>query len=208
MKFLLSILLAAFLPLGVLGTDSAFTVIHRVTWETQAKLGLEFTLNTDAKDGVVWVKLEVPRKRKFATLAQIQINVKDAGGKELLVVPVAASDEKGVTHAHFRLANEQARRCTIILETEAATERDLAANYLIELKGYLESKGVASLALPPEPGLDIKSASAPPKDGWAKLKGRVVWYSPVPQLLPLHPPRVGRTGGPGDDYQEYRSDRS
>ncbi len=185
MRLLFPILLATLLLMGLPATGLAFVVIHRVNRETQAKLGLEFTLTAELKEGAMYVKIEAPRKGRLATLSMVQIDVKDADGKEVLAAPVATTDVKGVMHAQFRLAPQLAARCTIILETEASmsNERDFAVNYLIALKGYLEPPafsdppGVVPLEGKPE---KPKAAATPLQDGWAKLKGQVVWDGQVP----------------------------
>jgi hypothetical protein len=161
---------------------SAFVVIQRVTSENQVKLGLAFSLSVESKGGVSHVNLEVPRKGRFATLSSVRFVVRDAEGKEVVAAPIATTDDRRATRAQFRLAAEHARRCTIILETEAAPERGFAIDYLVDLKGYVEGRVPDSPVVDPEtpaPGT-VKAVPAPPRHGWAKLKGRVVWEGAVP----------------------------
>jgi hypothetical protein len=169
---------------------SAFVVIQRVTSESQGKLGLAFSLSVESKGGVSYVTLEVPRKGKFATLSSVRFIVKDANGKEVVAAPIATTDDRGVTRAEFHLAAEFAGRCTIVLETEAKPDQGFAVNYMVELKGYLEANLPADLPLAdPEaaaPGR-AKVGPAAPRDGWAMLKGRVVWDGAVPDQQKIVP---------------------
>lgn len=140
-RFLVS-LLAAILVAWFAGRAFAVIVVQPVTKDTQAKVGLDFNLSVVPESGTVWVQLEVPRKGKLATLSLVQIEVKNRQGKEILLAPVATSNEKGTTKAHFRLAPEQAARCNIILVTEASTPPApaFAVNYSISLKGYISKR--------------------------------------------------------------------
>lgn len=140
MKRLFISLLTVILATWFAGRVFAMIVVQPVTKDTQAKDGLDFSLSAVPESGTVWVQLEVPRKGKLATLSLVQIEVKDKHGKEILLAPVATSDEKGTTKAQFRLASEQAARCNIILVTEASTPPApaFAVNYSVSLKGYID----------------------------------------------------------------------
>jgi hypothetical protein len=171
---------ALIVVLAVPAAGSAFIVTHRINSENQANMGVEFELAVENKRGVANVKLEVPRRGEFVTLSTVRFIVKDSKGDEVVAAPIATTDDKGLTRAEFRLAIEHARHCTIILETEADPSRGFAINYLVDLKSYLEPQAPAGplLADPNAPTAGPVKAPAL-QDGWAKLKGRIVWDGAV-----------------------------
>lgn len=139
MKRKLIPLLALLLLAGSAGTAFALIVVQPVTKDTQAKEGLDFTLSAASESGTVWVKLAAPRKGKLATLSLVQLEVKDAQGKEVLLAPVATTDENEVIHAHFRITPEHAKWCNVILVTEQSKPPApaFARHYSIAVKSYI-----------------------------------------------------------------------
>lgn len=146
------ILLAAML-LSPLLTEKAFAVIEvrPVTKETQAKEDLDFTLAAVEEAGSVWVDLQAPKNGKLATLSLVQLEVKDAKGKELLLAPLAVTNKKGTISAHFRMALDQAEHSNIVLVTEQSKPKELpfAINYSISLKSYIIGRARRSRASKP-----------------------------------------------------------
>ncbi len=139
MKRTLISLTAAVLLAGLAGRASALITVTPVTKDTQAAAGLTFTLTAVRESGFVWVHLDVPRKDRLAALSDVNLELKDEKGNEVLLAPLATTDEKGVTRTHFRLRPEQAERCSIVLVTEKSTPPApaYAVYYSIRLKEYI-----------------------------------------------------------------------
>lgn len=117
----------------------ALVELQPVTRDSQAQQGLDFTLSAIHESGTVWVQLTVPRKGKLATLSRVQLEVKDAKGQEVLLAPLATTDENGATTGYFRLTPEHAARCNVILVTEESKPPApyYALNYSVSLNGYV-----------------------------------------------------------------------
>jgi hypothetical protein len=117
----------------------AVIVVIPVTKDTQAKVGLDFTLFAVREADVVWVRFECPRKDKLRELAGINLEIKDAKGHEIVLAPLEITEEKGVIKTHFRLKPEHAERCNIVLIAEQSKPPEPAFGryYSIQLKEYV-----------------------------------------------------------------------
>ena len=109
-----------------------------VTKETQAQLGLNYTLAADrVDDKAVLVRMEIPTKGKLKDLKRVNMTI--GQGRPLVSAALQTTPGKnGCLVVSFRLSPDLADKCSIDLVTTRPTA--ILSNeffYAVELKGYV-----------------------------------------------------------------------
>jgi hypothetical protein len=112
-----------------------------VTRETQAKLGLNFTLVAERVDSeAVLVRMEIPRKGKLKNLRSVSMRI--GSGRPLVSAPLQTSPGKnGSWVVTFQVAPAMAEKCSIDLNTpyDPPSLRSYLI-YSVALKGYVTDR--------------------------------------------------------------------
>jgi hypothetical protein len=109
-----------------------------VTKETQARLGLDFTLVAERVDAeAVLVSMEIPRKGKLKNLRSVRMRI--GQGRPLVAATLQTTPGKNDSWVvSFQLSPDLAAKCSIDLTT---TPIGLSyAVYAVELKGYVTDR--------------------------------------------------------------------
>jgi hypothetical protein len=110
-----------------------------VTRETQAKLGLNYTLVADRVDAeAVLVRMEIPRNGKLKDLRSVKMRI--GSGRPLVSATLQTTPGKdGVWVVSFQLTPDLADKCSIdlILPSKDALTYEV---YGVELKGYVTAR--------------------------------------------------------------------
>jgi hypothetical protein len=135
MRFVLPLLLVLGAPLTVHG--SVKTV--NVTKDSQAKVGVEFTLTTemhpDPTMDTLWVKIVLEKKDKLERLRDVLVQIKE-GNTLPLRVPLALRQEGNMWVGSFHMSPAQAKKCVLRLECPALVNTAVTV-YEVQLGSYL-----------------------------------------------------------------------
>ncbi|MCX6381886.1 MAG: hypothetical protein NT023_20820 [Armatimonadetes bacterium] len=111
-----------------------------VTKETQAKLGLKYTLVADrVDDEAVLVSIEIPRKGKLKTLRSVSMRIGNGRPKVSAVLQTTAG-KSGAWTAAFQVSPDLAESCYIDLIVPSPQSGMEYVVYAVELKGYVKAR--------------------------------------------------------------------
>ena len=111
----------------------------RVTKDTQAKEGLQYTLTAElVNEKVVLVQIEVPNAGKLKELRSVSMTIGLGNGSPELHAQLHTWPGKnGSVVASFQLSSELAKRCSVDLQ-DSSTPTYVV--YAVELKGYVTER--------------------------------------------------------------------
>lgn len=137
MKKMISGLVAVVLILTGVQVVSARSLGHLVTQETQAKLGLNFSLSAvkESKEAIL-VRLVAPRKGKLQSLTHVRLSIRD-GHKILLLSPLEAKVEGDSVVTGFQISPDLIDRSYIELVTETGRSETF---FMVKIKDYVLKK--------------------------------------------------------------------
>jgi hypothetical protein len=111
-----------------------------VTKQTQAKLGLKFTLVAERVDKeAVLVQMEVPREGKLKTLRSVSMRI--GSGRPIVAATLQTTPGKnGSWVVSFQVSPEMADKCSVdlIVPSEGGGMEYLV--YAVEIKGYVTAR--------------------------------------------------------------------
>jgi hypothetical protein len=112
-----------------------------VTKQTQAKLGLKFTLVAERVDKeAVLVQMEVPREGKLKTLRSVSMTIGQGSGSPMLHAALHTTPGKnGSWSATFQLSPELADKCSVDLVVPNVGGVEYVV-YAVQLKGYVTDR--------------------------------------------------------------------
>ena len=117
---------------------SAMGSLIEVTKETQAKLGLNYTLVADrVDDEAVLVRMEIPRTGKLKTLRSVSMRI--GSGRPLVAATLQTTPGKnGSWVVSFQVSPDLADKCSIdlIVPSDGLTYEV----YAVEVKGYVTAR--------------------------------------------------------------------
>ena len=117
-----------------------------VTKETQARLGVEFTLTaTRVSETAVIVQMEVPRKGKLRELKEVALDIGDyrpgSSGSPLVSANLQTTPGKnGALVVSFQISPELAEKCSIRLGPLYPAVAMSWEYYAVMLKGYITER--------------------------------------------------------------------
>jgi len=111
-----------------------------VTKETQAKLGLKYTLVADrVDDEAVLVQIEIPRKGKLKTLRSVSMRIGN-GRPKVAATLQTTTDKNGSWTAAFQVSPDLAESFYIDLVVPTPQSGMEYVVYAIGLKGYVKAR--------------------------------------------------------------------
>jgi hypothetical protein len=113
--------------------------VTAVTKQTQAKLGLNFTLVADrVDDEAVLVRMEIPREGKLKHLRSVSLRI--GPGRPLVAATLQTTPGKnGSWVVSFQLCPDLADKCSIDLIVPS-DPLPYEVYYAVELKGYVTDR--------------------------------------------------------------------
>lgn len=120
---------------------TALGVVTVVTKETQAKEGLEFTLNAvRVSDKVVMVQMEIPNKGNLRDLEAVHLWVGKDDTPELYTPLEMKRGKDNQISVTFQLSPEMASRADIWLGPTVLSQPTLRHHYVVRLPGYITDR--------------------------------------------------------------------
>ena len=111
-----------------------------VTKETQAKLGLKYTLvAARVDDEAVLVQIEIPRKGKLKTLRSVSMRIGN-GRPKVAATLQTTTGKNGSWTAAFQVSPDLAESCYIDLVVPSPQSGMEYVVYAVELKGYVKAR--------------------------------------------------------------------
>lgn len=114
-----------------------------VTKDTQAKLGLVFTLIAEKKsEDVVIIDMEIPRKGKLKSLHSVDLNLGTPSGYPAISAPLQTKTGKnGAWLVRLQLSPEMAEKCSLDLSADAPPTAGVEGIvYSVAIKTYIAAK--------------------------------------------------------------------
>jgi len=110
-----------------------------VTKQTQARLGLKFTLVAERVDKeAVLVQMEVPREGKLKTLRSVSMRI--GPGRPIVAATLQTTPGKnGAWVVSFQVSPEMADKCSVDLVVPTGGGIEYVV-YAVELKGYVTAR--------------------------------------------------------------------
>ena len=112
-----------------------------VTKQTQAKLGLKYTLTAErVNKEVVMVHVEIPREGKLKELRSVSMTIGQGSGSPMLHAALQTTPGKnGSWSATFQLSPELADKCSVDLLVPNVGGVEYVV-YAVQLKGYVTAR--------------------------------------------------------------------
>lgn len=143
----------------------ALGVLTIVTKETQAQLGLNFSLIAERVDKeAVLVKMEIPVEGKLVNLKKVNMTI--GSGRPLLSANLDTTlGKNGSLIVSFQISPELAEKCSIYLGPTIESRRRLSHHYAVQLKGYVTDRKPPEVnqTVPSNDALNNKTAPATTK---------------------------------------------
>lgn len=132
--------MALFVLLACIQPALALGVVEIVTKETQAKMGLDFTLTAErlSREAVL-VRMEIPNKGNLRNLKGVTLSI-GSGSPEVHAPLRTTSGKDGSLAVSFQLSPELAGRASIGLGPTILSRPTLSHHYAVELRGYITDR--------------------------------------------------------------------